>query len=157
VTPLGSTGTDIGAGLALDDNMDVLITGQFFGTVSFGTTILTASGAASDVFVAKLDNETGEVTWGKRFGGDEEEAANAVASNADGDIYIVGSFFGSVEFGSTSHTSAGEVDGFVTKLNESGEVVWSKRISGTGWDNALDVAADPSGDCLVTGYFSKSA
>jgi len=52
----GGTGEDWGYGIALDTNRNIYITGIFWGTATFGSTVLTTQGA-SDVFVVKLNND----------------------------------------------------------------------------------------------------
>ncbi len=62
-----ATGEVSGRGISSDANGNALITGTFKGTLTLGTTSLTATSANGDVFVAKLD-ANGNTIWAKTFG-----------------------------------------------------------------------------------------
>src|SRR5262249_17807764 len=63
----GSTGEDVGYGIAVDSSGNVLVTGYFQGTVDFGGGGLVSAGGA-DAFLAKY-SPSGAHLWSKRFGG----------------------------------------------------------------------------------------
>ena len=56
-------------------------------------------------------------------------------------------------FGSTTLTSAGEVDAYVVKINPQGQYLWAVRGGGDGRDVASALALDGAGHVLITGYF----
>ena len=58
---MGGTGLDRGLDIITDDNDDIIVTGFFSGTATFGTTTLVSSGF-TDVFVAKY-NPNGIFRW----------------------------------------------------------------------------------------------
>src|SRR5215831_17457361 len=108
-----------------DPSGDLLIAGEFSGTIDFGPPgllSLTASGT-KDVFVARQDRE-GRFLWARRFGGSgaTQIAANgglAAAALAPGDLpafYVGGSFVGTTDFdpgpGVFPLTSVGALDAF---------------------------------------------
>ena len=71
-----------------------------------------------DVFVMNFD-ELGNVYWVKTLGGTSYDVGNAVASDAVGNIYLVGDFISpSIDFGATSLVNnIGSYESFVAKLN----------------------------------------
>ena len=77
--------------------------------------------------------------------------------NSSGDIYLAGAFFEFSTFGTITLTAAGGLDGFLTKLNSDGDILWAKQISGDQWENALSVALDGNENCYVAGYFAGTA
>jgi hypothetical protein len=81
----------------------------------------------------------------------------AVAADASGNLFAVGSFTGSLTFGSTQLTSRGIDDLFVAKY-VPGSSTWAWAISGggTGSDQALGVAVVGS-IVYVTGYLTTDA
>ncbi|XWK88153.1 MAG: SBBP repeat-containing protein [Phormidium sp.] len=116
----GSTNYDKGYGITTDSSGNVYTTGFFYGSATFGTTTLTASGGI-DIFVAKLDS-SGNVAWAKNFGGNLGETASSIVTESSGNLYTTGYFNGSATFGSTTLTSLGSYDIFVAKLDSSGNV-----------------------------------
>ena len=67
---------------------------------------------------------------------------------------MTGSFRGTGTFG-TGNTlvSNGIDDIFISKLDPSGNVIWSKRAGGTDQDVAFSIATDNNGDFYIAGYF----
>jgi hypothetical protein len=112
--------------LAVDATGSSYITGRFRGTVMFGATPLTATSTFSDIFIAKY-NSAGHLEWAKRYGGSLEDDGQSIAVDQTGNVYVVGSFMGTVSFGSTSLTSAGG-DGYVAKFNSAGDAVWAIKV-----------------------------
>ncbi len=127
------------------------MTGRIAGTVDFGTGPLMASGPA-DVFVAKFDGN-GTCLWSKRFGDANAQLGNSVAVNTAGDVVVVGTFTGAIDFGGGPLNSAGSSDLFVAKLSPAGGHVWSRRFGDGALQSARAVAVDPSGNIVVTGEF----
>lgn len=151
-----SGNVETGYSVKVDASGNLYLTGSFLGTVAVGTTNLTSSGS-SDVLVAKYNSTSGEVIWAKNFGGSDDDSGLAITYNATGDIYVSGAFFGAITFSTINLISAGGLDGFITKLNSSGEVVWAKQIAGPIWESASALAVDLNGNCYVSGYFTQTA
>ena len=151
---LGATGSDVGNGIGVDTSGNVLVIGQFQGTVDFGGGALISAGG-SDIFVAKYSS-SGAHLWSKRFGGTGNESGNGIAVDGGGNVVVTGNFgnFGSaVDFGGGPFTSAGGPDIFVAKYSTSGVHAWSRALGGTGQDTGLSVGVDGGGNVVVTGYF----
>ena len=122
----------------------LLATGAFDGDLG----PLTTAGAY-DVWVGKFA-ETGEPTWLRSFGSTGFDSAYGVAPTLDGGVVFVGGFEGSVDFGGGPLVSAGSFDGFVAKLDASGNHVWSKRFGDADGFIQLSLAVDPSdGDIVI--------
>lgn len=107
------------SGLAVDASGDVLVVGDFSGTVDFGggplmTTMLPSSGK-TDIFVVKLA-PNGNHVWSGDYGNGDYAHAAAVAVDGSGNAIVTGYFQGSIDFGGGPLTSAGGKDLFVAKL-----------------------------------------
>jgi hypothetical protein len=75
--------------------------------------------------------------------------------DGSGNVLVTGPFNGTVNFGGGGLTSAGGSDIFVAKFSGAdGAHLWSKRFGGSSDDIGMSVAADGSGDALLTGSFS---
>ncbi len=95
--------------------------------------------------------------WAVQAGGSELDRANSIATDADGNIYVAGSFMGASSFGSFTLTSSGYSDIFVIKLDSGGNILWAVKAGGTGDDSGSDVDLDSSGNVYLTGYYSGEA
>lgn len=148
----GGTGYDYGFATAVDDSGNVFITGSFAGTVNFGGGNLVSAGLL-DVFLAKY-NSAGVYQWSRRFGGTQGDDGQAIAVDASGNVFVAGSFQGTANFGGSNLVSAGTYDIFVAKYSGNGVHQWSHGYGTTNGEFAYGVAADPSGNVFVTGYFT---
>lgn len=165
IAKLGSTGNplwiktfgDVGnqrlSGVATDAQGNVLLTGDFEGSVDFGGGLLSA--LERDMFVAKLD-PAGVHVFSKRFGADNEQIGLAIAADMAGDIIVTGNFVGGVHFGGVLLMST-SWDVFIVKLDSLGNHIWSHRY-GDAPDGqfARAIAVDTAGNVVVTGHFAGS-
>ncbi|HPI42519.1 MAG TPA: SBBP repeat-containing protein [Candidatus Cloacimonas acidaminovorans] len=110
----GGTDFDYGYGIAVDDNGNSYVTGYFRSSATFGTTTLTSSGY-EDIFVAKLDS-SGNWLWAKKAGGTSYDKGYSIAVDVNGNSYVIGYFSGSATFGTTTLTSSGDTDIFISKI-----------------------------------------
>ena len=122
----GGTGTDYGRGTAVDGSGNVHVTGNFEGTVDFGGGDVTSAGD-KDVYVSKY-NAAGVHQWTTTLGGTNNDIGYGVAVDGSGNVYATGRFGGTVNFGAGNVTSAGNGDGFVTKLNAAGVHQWTNTF-----------------------------
>jgi hypothetical protein len=140
--------------VAIDGDGNVVIAGFFGGTVDFGGGVLTSTGG-EDIFVAKFA-PNGVHSWSKRFGDAGDQEAIGLALDSDGSVIVVGAFWGSVDFGGGTLTSAGEMDIFAAKLDAGGNHIWSKHFGDGISQFAASVAVDGSGNAFVAGTFKGS-
>jgi hypothetical protein len=146
----GDAATQYGQGIAVDGAGNVFVVGDFNGTVSFGGPVL-SSGAAAELFVAKLD-ASGNYLWSKRFG-DADTSGAGVAVDLVGNVLVAGRFEGTIDFGGGPLASLGVGDVFVAKLDTDGGHLWSKRFGNASDEAAAGVATDSAGNVLVAGHF----
>ncbi|MCB9272695.1 MAG: hypothetical protein H6564_01550 [Lewinellaceae bacterium] len=160
---MGGTWDGKGTSIAVDANENVYTTGTFYGNgnTSFdfdpglGIYNLTSEGHY-DIFISKLD-AAGNFLWAKRMGGGFfSENCNSLTLDPDGNIYITGSFWGTVDFdpgNSTYNLTSGIVgntyyeDVFVEKLCQ----ITTPTISGTTafcQDNSTTLTASPASSYL---------
>jgi hypothetical protein len=86
--------------------------------------------------------------WSQRFGSTGGDQSSGLAITPTGDVIVVGSFEGTVDFGGGPLVSAGSSDIFVARYSPAGVHQWSKRFGGTSLDYATDVAVDSNGDTV---------
>jgi hypothetical protein len=152
----GGADSESGSGVAIDKSGNVVVTGYFGGTATFGGTTLTSAGAY-DVFVARY-NAAGALLWARSAGGPvDDDTGNGVAVDGSGNVAVTGSFGGVATFGATTRTSAGAADVFVARYNAAGTLTWVHRAGGVGDDSGSGVAVDKSGNVIVAGTFEDGA
>jgi hypothetical protein len=154
----GSTSSDYGYAVAIDGSGNVVVAGDFVGTVDFGGGALTASGGGN-IFLAKY-SATGGYLWVKNFGTSSSLAphASGVAVDGNGNIALTGAITDYVDFGG-GQLMASQITGdiFVAKFSAGGTHVWSKRAGGDYNDHGNAIAFDGSGNVFDAGDFYTQA
>ena len=136
----------------MDPDGNLVVLGKYRGSVSFGSSTLSALGE-DDVFVAKLD-ANGNFLWARSCGGTGADSAGGLGVDAAGNIYVTGVFRANALFGSIPLTSSGQGDIFVAKYNGSGDCLWARSSGGIGGDSGDALATDAVGNTYIAGVFS---
>ena len=160
---IGGSNHDQGASLALDSSGNVVLTGNFGGTVDFdpgtGTVNLTSAGD-TDIFLAKYD-ASGNYLWAKRMGGTSTDKGYLLSLDGSDNVLVTGYFNSTADFDpgadTVNLTSAGGNDIFLAKYDALGNYVWAKSMGGTGIDVGASLALDGTGNVMLTGSFSVTA
>ncbi len=148
----GDSNIQYARALAVDSVGNVVISGYFQQQVDFGGGVLTATGSAFDVFVAKF-NTGGQHLWSKRYGNEADQQARSLAVDGSGNVYVAGDAAGSIDFGGGSITATGNPSAFVAKLDGQGTQLWAKTSNGTGKASANAVAVTSTGTVALAGQF----
>ncbi|NQT89321.1 SBBP repeat-containing protein, partial [bacterium] len=125
-----------------------------------------AFGAPSEsIAISKLDS-SGNALWGATIGGDSSQAAGGIAVDDSGNLYVTGSFRGTIDFDPgpemfelTGPSTEDSSDGFVLKLDTSGGFVWATAMASGGSPSSArgqGVAVDQWGGVYTTGWFSDT-
>ncbi len=91
--------------------------------------------------------------WAKSYGETVSDGGTVICTDANGNEYVTGYFYGPVTFGSTTLPNSGHRDIFVTKYDSLGNVIWAKSAGGTMDDFSEGIAADATGNVFITGHF----
>lgn len=152
-TRAGGTSSDGGRSISTFEDGSSIVVGTYNGgAATFGNTTLFHAGL-QDIFISKV-NPNGGFTWTSRAGGDSSDFVNSVDVQENGASVITGSFVGTSFFGSSTLTSKGGQDVFVSKLNSFGGFEWSVAIGGSGTDSGMSVSSCIDGSFRVAGVFS---
>lgn len=149
----GSANRDVGHSIVLDGNGDLIAVGEFSGTITFGTTMLTSAGG-TDIYVVKLASDTGTVAWAKRFGGATNDIGYDVSVDDTNNIYVAGSFTGSVNFGGGALQAGTQSSGFAMRLGSDGTFGWARKFGGNA-AQSLAIAAKGT-SAVVAGWFGDT-
>lgn len=143
---------------------NVYITGSFNNTIdldpSLNTFTLSANNLSNDVFVAKYRN-TGDFVWGFKIGSANEEIGKKIAVDKLGNVFVMGSFQGLVDFNPSSgvdtiRTPSTSTDIFIAKYDSIGSYKWVNHITNqnTGANNygaCKEIHVDGNNDIVFTG------
>ncbi|NJM57949.1 MAG: type I secretion C-terminal target domain-containing protein [Synechococcales cyanobacterium RU_4_20] len=106
--------------------------------------------------------------WGDAFGsaiaGPEQQQGYRTIIDADGNVLTIGQFENATQFNTingevilTPPTNAGKGDIFITKHNQTGNLLWVKQFGGSQRDLGWDIKLDRQGNILHTGSFDATA
>lgn len=102
----------------------------------------------------------GNVRFTTYFGGDADDRATALATDADGNVFLAGysaSSSGISTPGSFQIAPAGGQDAYVAKLSTSGNLLWSTYYGGPGLDRAVGLIADSTGNIYIGGLTTSTS
>ena len=136
---LGASGSADGMALAVDANNNVVVAGSVQGEL-----LTEALGGGSDSFVSKF-NGAGEELFTRQIAPIKDDAATSLVVGADGAIYVGGWTKGALG----GSTAGGGTDGYVTKLDSKGKLVYNREFGGAGEERGQAVALAADGGLLV--------
>jgi fibronectin type 3 domain-containing protein len=87
-----------GRSVAVDPSGNVIMAGNYYGAVDFGSGPLSVFGG-TDVYVGKFAGSDGHCLWSKGFGDPSDQHATSVASDVAGNVILTGDFLDSINFG----------------------------------------------------------
>jgi hypothetical protein len=113
----------------VDSQNNHIVAGQFKGFHQVGNTTIQTRGDF-DIFIIKYDVNNA-IVWVKTFGSSAEDNLASMSCDKVGNIYITGFYSGNA-FYSSANDSLAKINGYaqsryVTKLNSSGNNLWSKK------------------------------
>jgi hypothetical protein len=88
------------------------------------------------------------------FGDQSRQLLHALSTDAEGNILILGDFWGAVDFGGPRLTSAGDRDIFLAKFDRNGAHLWSKRFGDEAEQVGEGLATDGEGAVYVAASFT---
>ncbi len=100
----------------------------------------TAATASIDVWILKVDSD-GSVQWLKTYGTTSYDYGFTIEQTSDAGYVVAGLMRG----------GAGEDDGWILKLNETGGVIWQKAYGGTQNEIFYDIQQIAGGGYIVAG------
>ena len=163
---LGDVQQDWCNNIETDPFGDILVTGEFTGTVDFdpGAAQYNLTSQAWDIFVWKLSPQ-GNLIWAKQLGGAFYDWGNAIAVDDSGSVYTTGFFQDTADFdpgpGVFNLIAGGYWEVYINKLTSNGDFAWAVAFNGStvldlsvnqGWS----VAVDNQYNIYTTGQFETN-
>lgn len=162
VKKFGGNYSDRAYDLAIGPDQNIVVTGQFFGSVTFGSTTLQSAANSKDIFLVKID-PFGDVIWARKEGGNMSENAFGVTVDHQNNVILTGQFQGTSSIANQTFssvidpvTNAVSFDFFISKYDASGNPIWAKVGAAKKEDRGLAVAVDSQDNIFLTGQYSDT-
>lgn len=145
----GTPGKVWATGVAVDPNGNSYVVGQteeaLPGQTSFGLI---------DAFIRSYD-PNGNQRWTRQFGTAGGDFPAAVAADALGNTFVVGSSGGEITpIGQATQVT---ISPFVRKFGPDGTLAWERRLQIFGFAEFMDAAVDSQGSLYIGGWVSGAA
>ena len=159
-----SNARTLGNGVACDASNNIYVTGNTTSTGGIATsgahqTSFSGGSNFGDAFITKFDS-SGSQLWGTYYGGKSDEAGNAIAIDADYNVYITGNTNSDSGI-ATAKTYQSNIrglsysfNGFVAKFDSAGTLKWGTYYGGYGEDYGYGIATYGKNDIYITGETS---
>ena len=143
----GSTGEQVPASVAVDGSGNIVLVGTFDGLLDFGGGAL----FGTRFYYVKFDAD-GNHLWSAQNGSTFDRATD-VAFDGSGNVIIIGTFQGTIDFGGGTIFTNGLKDIFLAKLDPAGNHIWSFGFGDATHQDGGAVAVDTSDNIVVVGSF----
>ncbi|MCV2483761.1 T9SS type B sorting domain-containing protein [Flavobacterium sp. SH_e] len=142
-------------GVKTDSQNNVLITGYTGSETNISTlgSFQPNLNGYSDAFLVKF-NSSGVRQWSTYFGGEDSDYATDLDLDNNDNIYIVGKTSSKThiainsnfqnQLSNSTNPYTIPTDGFITKFNQNGNLIWSTYVGGNGTDSFSTVAIKDS-------------
>ncbi|MDX1445346.1 hypothetical protein, partial [Lishizhenia sp.] len=153
---IGGSDAETGHGVTCDNNGNVIVAGQFEGTITLGSNTYTTpintltNAPASGILLVKY-NSSGSLVWSKVGVSDFNNKAVAVDHDASNNIYITGNFSDDLVIDGVTISNQQLNAGYTAKFTSSGSLDWFRKIVANPI-SPIDLKVNGS-DLLVTGDF----
>ncbi|MDI1478096.1 hypothetical protein [Polyangium sp. y55x31] len=132
---------------------DVVLGFLYNSSADVGTGALSGSGV--EILLAEID-PSGNTIWAKNLGGQYDQILSSLRVDPSGNLLLGGYFYYRATFGGPTLTGLGNYDGFVAKLDPTGNHVWTKRLGGPNYQEQVLLDVDAAGNVSVAGHFQGS-
>ncbi len=153
-TYYGASGDELGVSVATDAAGNVYLGGHTTSSDSIASGgFQNTYGGSSDAFLVKFDS-SGNRLWATYYGGSGNEQTSGVATDAVGNVYLLGWTDGSnnLAAGGFKNTwPGGQYDLFLVKFDSNGNRLWATYYGSNQGSFPFGVATDPAGNVYITG------
>lgn len=151
-TYLGGNDYDSGFGVAVDTSGNIVVAGTTASTnFSTANPFQSQNGGSTDVFVTKFNPSGSSLIYSTYLGGHGSDNCENLALDSSGNAYVTG-FTASGNFPTKNAIQSKRTGGqnvFLSKLDPSGNLLFSTFYGGSGIDQAYGLAVDSSGVYIV--------
>ena len=149
----GSQSNDEIYEMIFDSQGNIIVCGTIYQSSQFGAVQVFTEGEG-DILIAKLTKD-GNWDWAVSAGTAlYYDECRGVTIDSNDNVYGTGYFQGEVNFGNTTVSTTG-FDGWIARVNTTGQWDWAMKFGGFDVDVGWDLAADNYDNLYVTGYYQN--
>lgn len=161
-TYMGGSGNDQPTGMALDPSGNIWLTGTTASNdfpVTSNAIQSSFQGGENDAFIVELNPTGTKLLYGTYLGGSNSDSSpnflerGGIAIDSSGNVYVCGTTL-STNFpvlNALEPTLGGANDAFVTKISNSGTLLYSTYLGQSGDAASTGIAVDSAGEAFVIG------
>ncbi len=145
---IGEMGYDNINSICSSKNGELIVAGEFHYSSYYNS--------ASSIYIAKYDSFGNQIWLRASQSYENGHYTNDIKVDSNGNCYLTGSFFNTIEFEPTAVLDAGNIESnaFIVKYDSNGFYIWSKAIgSASGYAGAKCIEIDPNGNSYIGGFF----
>jgi hypothetical protein len=136
----GTSEEELVTQIALDAQGNTFVTGSTRGAFAGNAMI----GGGADIFLSKVTPQ-GVVAWTRQWGSSADDGGLDLASESDGSLTLIGYTRGMLPGASGSNGA------FVSRLDATGQVLWTKQFGASVSDGAVRLALRADGNFFIVG------
>lgn len=129
---------------------------EFGGRLRFSEQALDASGSRTDLGLLRLRAD-GSADLARAIATPDFDRADGLSSMPDGGVVIAHGAFAAPVKGPIAFKMVGSRDTLVTRVGPEGEILWTRNLGVTGYDEASALVTDADGNVFVGGTRWDSA
>ncbi len=151
---INSTGEDWDVVCDMITNKDgfIYLIGNYTASTKFSEDIKQLTGD-DNTFIAKFNAKGGNV-WLHQINSTDYCHIASISTDLSGSIYVCGNFKGEIDTDEQTLISSKNKNAFIIKMDNEGDVVWSKQINGNFLNNKLFLKNDSENNLIFTGSFT---
>lgn len=143
--------------VAVDENNDYYLAGEFLGNFQFSSVTINNSDAinTTDIFIAKTPQNNSSWIWATGIGGAGNDNLRGIVA-VNGGLYLSGDFENSFTSGNTTIQTPTQ-EAYITKFDYLGNPEYLRKIDGGFGSRANSITADTNESIYITGQFVGQA
>lgn len=95
------------------------------------------------------------IVWAAAFEQTGTFEPSSIAADQEGNVFVSGSFTGTISIANQTFSSAGSTDGLLLKLSPDGQPLWAKKVGDILEDSIAALAPRPDGSLYIGGGTSS--
>ena len=113
----------------------------------------------SILYLGKINSQNNCNTFSTYFGGTQSDEVKSVCIDLFKNSYVIGNTYSAdlpVTPGLINDTYSGGYDGYISKFDSCGALLWSTYFGGLNFDSAEKIIATKNGDIVFCGYTNST-
>ncbi len=146
----GSADNDEVTDVVVDANQNIYVLGTYWLEATFDTITLQTTAGSKAIFLNKYSND-GKLLWSKNISSNGAKSAVAIKVDANNDLLLTGYFGNTLLMEEQTWLATADLDLFVCKLTQNGDLVWLTQAGLLGDIKPVDLVVASDGSVSISG------